>query len=136
MPALSSFDYAIIRVVPRVERGEFVNAGAILFCRARRFLGARIELDTGRLAALAPWLEIAAVERQLALIPRICAGDDPGPIGRLPQAERFHWLVAPSSTVVQPSPVHSGFCADPEAELERLLATMVRAPASGTTAGG
>ena len=65
-----------------------------------------------------------------------CAGDDPGPIGRLPQAERFHWLVAPSSTVVQPSPVHSGFCADPEAELERLLATMVRAPASGTTAGG
>jgi hypothetical protein len=136
MSALSSFDYAIIRVVPRVERGEFVNAGAILFCRERRFLDARIELDVNRLAALAPWLEIAAVESQLALIPRICAGDDPGPIGRLSQAERFHWLVAPSSTVIQPSPVHSGLCADPAAELERLLATMVRAPASGASAGG
>jgi hypothetical protein len=131
MPALSSFDYAIVRVVPRVERGEFVNVGAILFCRARRFLGARIELDAGRLATLAPWLELAPIERQLALIPRICAGEDTGPIGRLSQTERFHWLVAPSSTVVQPSPVHSGLCADPEAELERLLTTMVREPARG-----
>jgi hypothetical protein len=128
MPALSAFDYAIIRVVPRVERGEFINAGAVLFCRARRFLDARIELDAARLAALAPWLDIAEIERQLALIPRIAAGDAADPIGRLAQAERFHWLVAPSSTVVQPSPVHSGLCHDPAAELERLMATMVRPP--------
>ena len=126
MPALSSFDYAIIRVVPRVERGEFVNAGAILFCRAQRFLAARIELDPARLTALAPWLDVDDITRQLALIPRIAAGEDSDPIARLPQAERFHWLVAPSSTIIQPSPVHSGLCADPAATLDHLLATMVR----------
>jgi hypothetical protein len=129
-PVLSAYEYAIIRVVPRVERGEFINAGAILFCRTRRFLGARIELDAARLAALAPWLDIAAVERHLALFPRLCAGDAADPIGRLDRAERFRCLVAPSSTIIQPSPVHTGLCRDPAAELERLLATMVRPPAA------
>ncbi len=129
MPARSSFDYAIVRVVPRVEREEFINAGVILFCRTRRFLGARIELDMRRLAALAPALDPADIQRQLAFILLVCAGDAAaGPIGRWPMAERFHWLVAPGSTVVQPSPVHSGLCIDPDAALDHLLATMVRLP--------
>jgi len=124
-PVRHSYDYAVVRVVPRVEREEFFNAGVILFCRVRRFLGARVALDQGRLAALAPALDPAGVEAHLALIERICAGDvDAGPIARLPLAERFHWLVAPRSTVVQTSPVHSGLCADPAAALERLFALM------------
>lgn len=127
MPALPSYDYAVIRVVPRVEREEFVNAGVILFCRTRRFLQARVELDRQRLLALAPCLDLAAVERHLATIPRLCEGGEAaGPLGRLGLAERFHWLVAPRSTIIQPSPVHSGLCADPAAALEHLLATMVR----------
>lgn len=129
MPALSSFDYAIVRVVPRVERGEFINAGVILFCRTRRFLAARVELDAQRLAALAPGLDPRELERHLDAIPRICAGGKAaGPLGQLPQAERFHWMVAPRSAVIQTSPVHSGRCADPQAALERLLETMVRPP--------
>jgi hypothetical protein len=130
MPALSSFDYAIVRVVPRVERGEFINAGAIVFCRTRRFLGARVELDLVRLAALAPDLDPAAIQRHLDVIPLVCAGGKAaGPIGQLPQAERFHWLIAPRSTIIQTSPVHSGRCADPAEALEHLLETMVRPPA-------
>jgi Protein of unknown function (DUF3037) len=129
MPAPSSFDYAIVRVVPRVERGEFVNAGVVLFCRTRRFLGARIELDEGRLLALAPDIDLAEVRRHLEAIPLICAGGpEAGPIGRLPQAERFHWLIAPRSAMIQTSPVHSGLCADPAAALEHLLDVMVRLP--------
>src|SRR6266508_162497 len=101
MPVRSSVDNAIVRVVPRVERDEFVNAVAIVFCRPRRFLGARIELDRPRLAALAPWLDPAEVERHLALIPLVCAGGaDGGPIGLLPLADRFHWLVAPRSATI------------------------------------
>jgi hypothetical protein len=132
MPARSSFDYAIMRVVPRVERGEFVNAGAILFCRTRRFLGARVELDRARLAALAPTLDPAEIERHLALIPLVCAGGAAGgPIGLLPQPDRFHWLVAPRSAMIQTSPVHAGLCDDPAATLEHLIETLVRQPRAG-----
>lgn len=127
MLARSSFDYAIVRVVPRVEREEFINAGVILFCRTRRFLGARVELDTARLATLAPDLDPAEVKEHLDSIPRVCAGGAAaGPIGRLSLPERFHWLVAPRSTMIQPSAVHSGLCADPAAMLEHLMQTMVR----------
>lgn len=131
MPALSSFDYAVVRVVPLVEREEFINAGVILFCRTWPFLGARIALDRTRLATLAPWLDLADVEEQLGLIPLICEGDPAaGPIAALPIWERFHWLVAPRSTVIQTSPVHAGLCEDPEAELAHLVDTVVRLPAA------
>lgn len=137
MPALSSFDYAIVRIVPRVERGEFINAGAIVFCRTRRFLGARVELDLARLVALAPDLDPAAIQRHLDVIPLVCAGGPAaGPIGQLPQAERFHWLIAPRSTIIQTSPVHSGRCADPAEALEHLLETMVRPPADPDKVNG
>jgi hypothetical protein len=129
MPDLKSFDYAVIRVVPRVEREEFVNAGVILFCPTCPYLGARIALDRERLTALDSTVDLAEVERVLALIPRICAGDrTAGPIAELPLSGRFHWLVAPRSTVVQPSPVHTGLTDAPEAELEHLVDAMVRAP--------
>ena len=122
MRARSSYDYAIVRVVPRVERGEFVNVGVILFCRTRRFLGARIGLDVARIAALAPQIDIDELNRHLAIIPLVCAGGaDAGPIGALPLAERFHWLVAPRSAMIQTSPVHSGLCDTPEAALDELL---------------
>lgn len=129
MPARSSFDYAIIRVVPRVEREEFMNAGAILFCRTRSFLEARVELDTERLAAFAPWLDLAEVREHLDAISLVSkGGPEAGPIGSLSQAERFHWLVAPRSTIIQTSPVHSGLGNDPARALEHLMATMVRLP--------
>ncbi|MDB5058187.1 MAG: hypothetical protein JWO59_1659 [Chloroflexi bacterium] len=129
MPAANSFDYAIVRVVPRVERGEFINAGAILFCRTLRYLGAAIELDRARLLALAPTVDIDEVERHLATIQLICAGDaGGGPIAKLSMAERFHWLVAPRSTLIQTSPAHSGLDSDPETVLRHLVDTMVRAP--------
>jgi hypothetical protein len=112
-----------------VEREEFVNAGVILFCPTCPYLGARIALDRERLTALDPAVDVDEVERLLDLIPRICIGDDTaGPIAELPLSGRFHWLVAPRSTVIQPSPVHSGLCDDPETELEHLVDTMVRAP--------
>lgn len=129
MSIRSAFDYTIIRVVPRVERGEFINAGVILFCRAHRFLGAGIELDRPRLAALAPHLDMDAIQQHLDLIPLICAGGSAaGPIGQLPIFERFHWLVAPRSTIIQPSPPHSGLCSDAAATLDHLLNVMVRLP--------
>ena len=121
------FQYAIVRVVPRVERGECLNAGVVLLCRPRRFLAARVALDHGRLAALAPGVDPATIETHLAAIERIAAGDpSAGPIARLGQGERFHWLVAPSSTVIQPSEVHTGLCDDPAAELEHLMERLVR----------
>jgi len=127
MPASDVFEYAIIRVVPRVEREEFINVGVVLFCRTRHFLDARIWLDLQRLAVLAPDLDLDALQEQLDHIPVVCKGGEAaGPIGILPQAERFRWLVAPRSTIVQPSPVHSGLCDDPQIELDRLEATMVR----------
>jgi hypothetical protein len=121
-----SFDYAIIRVVPRVEREEQMNAGVIVYCRARDFLAARVAFDRARFAAFAPSADLSAIEDALAMIPRIAAGDPAaGPIAALPQAERFHWLVAPRSTIVQTSPVHSGLCDDPAMVLDRLVDTMV-----------
>lgn len=124
------YDYAVIRVVPRVERGEFVNAGVVLSCRAGRFLEARIELDEARLRMLDPDVDLDTVRAHLAAFAAICAGgDDAGPIGRLPARERFRWLTAPRSTMIQTSPVHGGRCEDHATMLERLLDTMVRAPA-------
>ncbi len=126
MPA-SPFQYAIVRVVPRVERGECLNAGVVLFCRPRRFLAARTELDETRLLALAPDVDLPAVRGHLDALCRIAAGDPAaGPIAALPPSERFHWLVAPASTIIQCSPVHTGLTDDPEAELEHLLARLVR----------
>ncbi len=125
-PPRNAFQYAIVRIVPRVERGESLNAGVILLCRSRRYLGARIALDERRLAALAPDLDPATVRPHLDAIERIAAGDPAaGPIARLGQAERFHWLVAPASTIIQPSEVHTGLCDDPAAELDHLVATLV-----------
>lgn len=132
-PARNAFQYAIIRVLPRVERGETLNVGVVLLCRPRRFLGARIALDEGRLAALAPDLDPAAIRPHLEAIERVAAGDPAaGPIAGLGQAERFHWLVSPASTIIQPSPVHTGLCDDPAAELDHLVATLVAQPGPTT----
>jgi hypothetical protein len=129
VPALLSFDYALLRVVPRVEREEFVNAGVLLFCLERDFLEARVELDRARVLALNPGADLPAIEEHLRAVPLIAAGGgDGGPIGRLSARERFHWLVAPRSTVLQVSPVHSGLCESPEAELAQLFERMVRLP--------
>ncbi|HEY3524449.1 MAG TPA: DUF3037 domain-containing protein [Candidatus Limnocylindrales bacterium] len=122
----AAFQYALLRVVPRVERGEAINTGVVLLCRPRRFLGTRISLDAERLSALAPDADAEAIRGHLAAIERVAAGDrDAGPIARLGPAERFHWLVAPSSTVIQPSEVHTGLTDDPAAELDRLFAALV-----------
>ncbi len=129
MPALSSFDYGIIRVVPRVEREEFINAGVILFCLERDYLAARVELDEPRLRALWPDTDLDLVRHHLEAIPRICAGrPDAGPIARLSLRERFHWLVAPRSTILQISAVHSGLCDQPERALRELFEQRVRVP--------
>jgi hypothetical protein len=123
----STYDYAIIRVVPKVEREEFVNVGVIVSCPARAFLEARIELDERRLAALDPTLDLETIREHLASIPAICiGGEGAGPIGRLSQRERFYWLVAPRSTIIQTSPVHTGLCQQPTDMIEHLLDTMVR----------
>jgi hypothetical protein len=125
-PSDNEFQYALLRVVPRLERGEQMNAGVVLFARRRRFLEARARLDPARLDALAPGSDPAPLARQLDAIARVAAGDaDAGPIARLPQSERFAWIVAPSSTAIQPSPVHVGICDDPAAELERLFGELV-----------
>jgi hypothetical protein len=127
VPAPSTYDYAVIRVVPRVERAEFVNAGVIVSCPAQGFLESRIELDVPRLLALDATADVEAIRSHLAAIPAICAGgESAGPIGRLSQRERFHWLVAPRSSVIQTSPAHTGSCGDPAVALDRLLETMVR----------
>ncbi|MGZ7040530.1 MAG: DUF3037 domain-containing protein [Thermoanaerobaculia bacterium] len=129
MPERFVFDYAVVRVVPRVDRGEFLNAGVILFCSTRGYLNARIELDRARLQALAPGIDLAVVESYLDQIPKVCAGGgEPGSIGSLPQRARFHWLVAPRSTVIQTSDVHSGVHHDLDAALESLFDKLVRPP--------
>ena len=129
MPEAYPFDYAVIRVVPRVERDEFINAGVIVSCPATNFLKAQIELDAGRLAALDPSLDPATIQKHLDAISRICeGGKEAGPIGRLAPRARFHWLVAPRSTIIQTSPVHTGLCDDGDAMLEHLLEKMVRRP--------
>jgi len=120
------YAYAVFRVIPRVERGECLNAGVVLFCRPRRFLDARIHLDDGRLAALAPGFDSSVARQLLERIPVICAGGEgSGPIGQMTQAERFNWLVAPASTVVQAGRVHTGLGADPALILERLFRSLV-----------
>jgi hypothetical protein len=129
VPAELTYDYAIVRIVPRVERDERINVGVILSCVDVDFLEARIELDVARLLVLDPTLDLEAIRAALATIPTICAGGpDAGPIGALPSRGRFRWLVSPRSTVVQTSPVHTGRTSDPAAALERLLDTMVRHP--------
>ena len=126
MPAHSAFDYAVLRVVPRVDREEFVNAGVILFAPTEGFLGCELAWDARRLAALAPDADTAEITRHLDSFRDICAGAPAGgPIARLPPSERFHWLVAPRSTVIQTSPVHAGLAEDPRAALRRLVETMV-----------
>jgi hypothetical protein len=127
VPAEYTYDYAIVRIVPRVERGEQINVGVILSCVDGDFLDARIELDEARLLALDPAPDLDAIREGLATITTVCAGGaNAGPIGALPQRGRFRWLVSPRSTVIQMSPVHTGRTSDPPAALERLLNTMVR----------
>lgn len=129
MPAdsRSPYQYAIVRVVPRVEREEFLNAGIVLLCRSRAYIGAATELDERRLLALCPDVDVEAVRSHLAAVERVARGAAAGgPIARLSIAERFHWLVAPASTVIQASPVHAGLTDDPAAEVERLMDAVVR----------
>jgi Protein of unknown function (DUF3037) len=128
---LCSYDYAIVRVVPRVEREEFLNVGVIVSCPVLEFLDARIELDEQRLRALAGEIDMESLRANLASIPTICTGGpQAGPIGRLSPRERFHWLVAPRSTMIQMSSVHTGRSRDPAQALDHLIRTMVRtAPA-------
>lgn len=122
----SAYQYAILRVVPRVDRGECLNVGVILLCREQGFIGARTAVDPARLAAFAPGLDPATLTPHLAAVEAIARGDaDGGPIARLGIGERFHWLVSPASTILQPSPVHTGLTDDPAAELEHLVATLV-----------
>jgi hypothetical protein len=122
-----AYDYAIIRVVPRVEREEFINVGVIVSCPAQKFLEARIELDEARLLALDPGSDLESIRKHLSAIPVVCAGGEAaGPIGKLSQRERFHWLVAPRSAIIQTSPVHTGYCKDHIALIDHLLDTMVR----------
>jgi Protein of unknown function (DUF3037) len=122
----SLFEYAVLRVVPRVERGEFINVGVVLYCPETRFLDARVCLDLERLRVLDPGLEPGVVLAHLEAARLVCAGGpEAGAVGLLPPGQRFGWLVAPRSTVVQPSPVHTGFSDDPEAALEHLLKVMV-----------
>ena len=127
MPTRASYDYAIIRVVPRVEREEFMNVGVILFCRTQRFLDARIELNHARLSAFAPDIDANEVQQHLDLIPLICKSKlKKDEIGQWNQAQRFHWLTAPRSAIIQASAVHSGWCEEPSGALERLVERMVR----------
>ena len=126
MPPEAPFQYALLRLVPRADRGECVNVGVVLFARTRDYLGLRTVLDAGRARALDPALDLDAVRRRLAALERVARGDPAaGPIARLPRHERFGWLTAPSSTVIRPSSVHTGLCADPEGTLAGLLARLV-----------
>ena len=124
--AREEFQYAVLQVVPRIERGERFNAGVVLFCRRRGFLAARVGLDRSRLEALAPTADFEEVERHLDVYSKVAAGDPAaGAVAAMPDSERFHWLVAPSSTVIQPSPVHTGLTDDPAASLDALFAKLV-----------
>lgn len=121
MHAPASFDYALVRVVPRVEREEFLNAGVLVFCLERDYLAARILLDPARMKAFWPDIDAELVRTHLQAVERICAGDSAaGPIAQLSRRERFHWLVSPRSTIIQTSPVHTGLCEKPEGILDHL----------------
>jgi hypothetical protein len=123
-----AFSYAVVRVVPRVEREEFVNVGVILFCAERRWLGCRLLLDAARLRALAPRLDTEEITRHLEALRAVCEGEaSAGPIAAMSPSERFHWLVAPRSTAIQTSAVHAGVADDPRAALDRLFDTLVAA---------
>lgn len=129
MPAAEVYDYAIVRVVPRVEREEFINAGVIVSCQRTRFLQAAVELDEPRLLALDPRADVQTVRRHLQAIVAICAGvPESGPIAQLPLRARFHWLTAKRSSIIQTSPVHTGLCTDSQEALRRILDRMVRLP--------
>jgi hypothetical protein len=131
VPANNSFDYAVLRVVPNAERGEFLNVGVVMHCPALTFLGVRVHLDEERLGALWPGQDLTAVRQHVEAFSRVCAAEPKaGPIARLSRRERFHWMVAPRSTVIQVSPVHTGLCDDPQATLEELFRRLVL-----TTAG-
>lgn len=122
----TSFDYAVIRVVPRVEREEFINAGVVVFCLEKKFLAARVHLDEARLGALWPDADIELVQEHLRAVERICAGDEAGgPIARLSQRERFHWLTSPRSTMIQMGPVHTGTCDETDGLPDRLAKQFV-----------
>ena len=126
MPGPEPFSYAVLRVVPRIERGEQINAGVVLYCRRMQFLGLRFAVDEARLAALSPDCDPAAVRAVLEAMDAVARGDDAGgPLAALDASERFGWLTAPSSTIVQPSPVHTGLTEDPAADLDRLFAQLV-----------
>ena len=133
MSAEYTYDYSIVRVVPRVDRGERINVGVILSCSGMNFLDARIELDEAALRALDPAVDIAAIRANLDTIPTVCrGGPEAGPIGELPARGRFRWLVSPRSTIIQPSAVHTGRTSDPGASLEHLMDRVVRRPRAGT----
>jgi hypothetical protein len=126
VPTPSSFDFATIRVVPRVDREEFINAGVIVFCLEQKFLGALVQVDEARLKALWPDVDVELIRQHVQAVADICSGKpDAGPIAQLSVRERFHWLVAPRSTVIQISPVHSGLCESPENALKELFLCMV-----------
>lgn len=126
MPTPHSYDYAVFRVVPCPERGEFVNAGVVLHCPQSAFLECRVYVDEARLRALWPSVDLELVRRHLEAFPRICAADtQAGPLARLSRRERFHWLVAPRSTIIQVSPVHSGITEAPQAALDELFRRLV-----------
>ncbi|MGJ6960979.1 DUF3037 domain-containing protein [Streptosporangium sp. G11] len=121
------YEYAIIRVVPRVERGELINAGVLLYCQPRGYLCARVELDEARLRALDAGVDLDGVRHALGAYQRTCDSDS-GPLTKEPLGSRFRWLTAPRSTIVQTGPVHAGLTADPETELEHLVTRLVRSP--------
>ena len=126
MPARNAFQYAILRVVPSIERGECINVGVTLLCPERKYVGVRVALDEARLAALAPDLDLDELRAALDALVAVAEGDPAaGPLARLSPSERFGWLTAPASTVIQPSAIHTGLCEDPEDTLERLFATLV-----------
>jgi hypothetical protein len=127
MPGDYTYDYSIIRVVPRVERGEQINAGIVLSCPDADFLDAKIALDEGALRAIDSDVDLEAVKANLEVFPAVCrGGEDAGPIGQLTPRERFRWLVSPRSTIIQPSPVHTGRTSDPAACLDHLVNTVVK----------
>lgn len=126
MPDTHTYDYAVVRVVPDVQRGEFINCGVIVFCRTKKYLVAEVAFDEARLLAFAPAIDVLEVRRHLEVIPRICAGDSTaGPIASLSQSERFNWLIAPRSAMIQMSSVHSGIADDPSQVLGKLMTSMV-----------